>query len=549
MRMSLPDTRHKAFIDNHGGDIKRLPFLLCITFIALIFCGMLVYATHWGLWAGSDSAEYYQAARNLALGKGLVIVQASGEVHPLHLRPPLYSILMALPVLLHLDMLSFNRGLYIVLAAGFPFLLAGGVCWVTRDRTLGLAFALLGTFLPVTMNTFSGAMSEPLSLVLGLCGLFILLRHIQQPGLGWLLLAGILLGLAFLARFAAAAFLAAAGVSILLLSSRSFVRRLIDGFLLALIGVLPFGTWYQYVWRSGFSTGTLDRVQAPLWQILAPFRLAVVDHAWRWFNLSLLNASLDYRWQLLILFLFTVIFVGLIAKGFSHLQRKGYSLKTNTHIRLFHALTLFLLGSVLILVVTYIFVAIPKPALNMRLFSAIEIFILFSVLCLGATFLRLFLRRQAALIGILLLSIVIVLPKLPATWSMIDDLHTNGRGYTNKRNWHSPLLAEIDALPSGIPLISNDPDLILFWTGRPAYGLPDTYLQEQTNDTLPFGSDESSVIQIVFSQQDAALALFQTIYVELNPIHDEQTEVKVEAMLDGLDLKYDGWDGKLIFYP
>src|SRR3990172_9594448 len=97
-----------------GRSEQTLTVCLIVT-VGIAAALAVLYATVWGPWAGSDSVEYLEAARNLAGGQGLVTIRASGHVEPIYARPPLYSILLASTIQLGVDPVASVRWLNVVL--------------------------------------------------------------------------------------------------------------------------------------------------------------------------------------------------------------------------------------------------------------------------------------------------------------------------------------------------------------------------------------------------------------------------------------------------
>jgi len=84
---------------------KQLPILILIglVFAAILGIALIIHATNYGPWVFSDASTYIWTAINLADGKGLVIQNPSGGYDPLTWHPPLFSLLLSIPIALEAD--------------------------------------------------------------------------------------------------------------------------------------------------------------------------------------------------------------------------------------------------------------------------------------------------------------------------------------------------------------------------------------------------------------------------------------------------------------
>src|SRR3972149_2108876 len=118
-----------------GRSEKTLTVSLIVT-VGFAAALTVLYATVWGPWAGSDSVEYLEAARNLAGGQGLITIRASGRIEPIYARPPLYSVLLASTIQLGVDPVASVRWLNAALIVALIGLL-GGLFFSPTPRPMG----------------------------------------------------------------------------------------------------------------------------------------------------------------------------------------------------------------------------------------------------------------------------------------------------------------------------------------------------------------------------------------------------------------------------
>ena len=53
--------------------------------------------------------------------------------------------------------------------------------------------------------------------------------------------------------------------------------------------------------------------------------------------------------------------------------------------------------------------------------------------------------------------------------------------------WESPVIEAINGLPVDTQIITNQPDAVLFLTGRPAHWIPEIVAQKPVEQNLRFG--------------------------------------------------------------
>ena len=148
--------------------------------IALMGSVMIFYSTVWGPWVYSDSTEYIVSARNLIQGHGLGLYGASGAFHPLSLHPPFYSLVLAFFGLFGADLVTTARWINIILFGSTILVVGITIFAYTQSAWLSIISSLMLFSMPVVVDVFSGAMSEPLFLFTGLSSLCLLLLFLKS---------------------------------------------------------------------------------------------------------------------------------------------------------------------------------------------------------------------------------------------------------------------------------------------------------------------------------------------------------------------------------
>ncbi|MRS05671.1 hypothetical protein EG832_21015, partial [bacterium] len=228
-----------------------------LTLLVLISLGAGWYiadCTSYAPWGFSDSTAYLSAARNFAEGKGLGTFSPDGGFSPLLIFAPFYSILLSLFSFLKFDLIVTVRFLDIAL---FCILIAtsGWLFYmITRSFLGALCMSLMITTTPVLGSIFTSIMSEPLAIALGIPGFLLLIYALRQNSTRWLVVSAIFAALALLTRYAFAAFPAAGVLCILLLSNKTFAKRISDTLK---YGLISFGPMLIWISLQVFSNNTV----------------------------------------------------------------------------------------------------------------------------------------------------------------------------------------------------------------------------------------------------------------------------------------------------
>jgi 4-amino-4-deoxy-L-arabinose transferase-like glycosyltransferase len=541
---------------------RRFPiFWFVLVLIIVAGVSLVIYATQWGPWAIEDTVDYFDAARNFTAGRGLTHTRASGRIEPMHIHPPFYSMVLGLLSYVLDDMMSLARTLNILLFALTIITLGWGVKRLTGRPIAAVSVSLFLAFSTVMVNNYSGAMSEGLYFFLGITSLVILTAYLQSGKRLHLLIAGLLTGLAFMTRFTGASFIAAGCVALLIWHPGVEYRykyRLIDSVLFGLLGVLFYLGWFLYL-RLGFpgvNPGYYDWNVINFWEAIAPMRGALIDGMYEWLGGNLLPINPSYLLRLGLSSGFFVIFSTLLVLAVR--QRKLDEDRTwfrNATLQLSLLFASIAFFTAVILILSYAFVIIPKPALYARITSPIQFGIILAFL-FGLDFIAQSWTqiKWSSLLPLGFL-IILLLVNLPRTIDLVKDFHINGYYYTSWEWRESAAIAEVDRMNPDIPLISNQPAPIFFYTGRPVYDLTSSLNQAGANQQgVRYGDNLEDPAQVIFRERGAALIIFdKTIEAQLNWIYAGGS---ANDVLDPLDMLTEGLiiyvvipDGVIYFYP
>ncbi len=522
----------------------RIPLVMALLAVALLGCVLVLVSTRWGPWSIEDTVDYFDVAQNFAAGHGLVMSRPSGNFQPLHIHPPFYSMVLALPAALGLELLTVSRWFNALLFAATIFILSRDALRLTRSPAFSIGIGLLLATSPALVYDFSGAMSEGLFFFLGACSLVLLAARLSR---GWstILAAALLAGLALLTRFSGAAFIVSGAVFLLIWGGSGWKQRLGRTLVYGMVAALPFALWTLSVrlLYPGVNPGYYDLHPTGIWDLIGPVRAALVNGTWTWLGLQQVLPGLPYAFKLVTLGLLLCITFGAAAFSLKHQPEPRTGL-----IQAFIITAVFTLTSALIVVLGYLFVVIPKPALYERIWSPFEIGLLLC-LALAALIIAAPVRRFGWVIPTLIIGFL-VLTQTPRLISTVDRLNTEGEGFTSRAWLTSPAIAAVRELPDGIPIISNMPAPIFFLTGQQSRDVVASLTSSGPNPlTVRYGDFLEDPNQVIFREQGAVLVLFKgLIESQLNNIYPQASEAPLDALTRGLYLYSDTADAWIYRY-
>jgi hypothetical protein len=512
--------------------------------------GVLVhYGTHWGPWTDDDSAEYFEAARNLASGYGLVLIRASGAVRPLSSRPPFYSVILSIGPSIGIDIFTFARWLDIFLFGGFLLLLGFFTYRLTRHWLLSCILVVLFLVSPAFLSSFTSGLAEPIFYVLAISSFFVLISYLRTGRPLALVGSSFMAGLSLLTRLSGVAVIGAGMIGLIFFDSRRLSHRFKDAVIFGLISALMLVPWLYTVYSGGETAGIYQFHFDHLWDRLEPVRLGFVDYGWRLLPYSAYLPELPYRVKLGLLV--AVGLAPLVLLGAALRRRRGgriVSWRQDPFLQVVGIFSFFTLAYVFVFLFSYLFMHIPRALVNQRHFSPIELGTIVALFTLGMYLIEAFHWPKWTTALPVFLALGLVIPNIQAGSELLSDLHDEGKGHT-RAYWHrSELMEALKELPQDVPLISNEAEAIILWADRRAYRIPELWDRTYVEPFTPFGSDPDDPVQGIFRDQGAALVLFDSVYWQFWAIYGDQADQRWDAFIDGLYPYVKTKDGTIYFY-
>jgi len=529
----------------------RLPknHILLILLLLGIFGGYVIfYSTSWGPWVLSDSTAYINAARNLVAGNGFGHITPSGRLEYVSGHPPLLHLTLAGAGSLGIDMVSAARWLNIFLYGLTIFGLGFSIYLLSHSLTLSVLICTCIFTTPVLLDVFSGVMTEPQFLFFGIVGLFLLLFYFENNNWVLILSAAFAISLSVLARYPGFAFILAGVALILFFHKMNWRRRIKDVIYFLSASIIPTIIWLLWVYTRPHTSPPrqFSFQMSNLWNELAPLRLDMINVLWDWIPFSN-YVEFSYRLKLFLFGLVAFCLVVLLVLTLRKIKSRGQDWRSNKLLRIASTFTFLFIAFFSIIVFFYAFLAL-KPGLidrTLLLFQVAGVILIFSIIdFIGNVW---SIKKYTQLFS-LVLGVIIISSALPNSIDIVKTYHLKGGGYTGERWRSSGTITAIEKLPPQTPIITNDPDAILFLLERPAYEIEWTSFDKPVEMFSPFGDDENDAIQRLFKKEGAALVLFDGIYWQLYPFCAEETQQCLEKLTQGLKLQASHWDGDIYFY-
>jgi hypothetical protein len=233
-----------------------------------------------------------------------------------------------------------------------------------------------------------------------------------------------------------------------------------------------------------------------------------MDTVWKWVPFQTHQTLLRYMVRFIIMGvgLVIILVLSIFAEHRIRTASPEEAYKSGIHI-----FTFFGLSSVTfigVLIATYLF-TLPTIDIDNRTLLPFYVSAVMTLLGGMALWQFTWFRGKMRILQVIpwIIAVICVVWYLPQTRNEMEFYHS-GDGLTAYHWNSSETIQTVRALPSNQPLISNDWELLLLWTGRPIYGLWNTFPSEPPIQTSAYGTNSADRVQSIFCEQGAALVIF-----------------------------------------
>lgn len=449
---------------------QTVVLFLIIGLLAVYGTWLLAYSTPFGLGLNDDLIAYIAGARSILSGNGYREAWLVSNGPVTHFPPGYPVVLAAIGYVTGLDPVRGARALSGVLF-GLNTALTGWLGFrMTQNRATGILAASLTLLSNSLLHIHARAMSEPLYLTLLLIGFIFLDVFFQKPRTQILILLGIVLGWAYLARYAALALLATMATTLLVLQS-NWQKRITTAAILVASAIPWVLAWSI---RNRIVGGTFTNrvlgwhpISIDNWNLgvstFAQFLVPV--NSWRK-NL----ASIPGIYEVLLLGIGFTLLVWVLHKSYLWLLRPSREDMPNPLTLtngLFIVVYLFAL-------VTTMTLFDPATKFQVRILSPTYI----PLILLFVTFGNWLWNRKGKTIRSLILLVGVGFVGMFAYGQSItvQNLRRGGTVFASERWADSEAIADLNKLPEDVLILSDEPGLVYLYTGRPSGALPDAIL-------------------------------------------------------------------------
>jgi hypothetical protein len=374
--------------------------------------------------------------------------------------------------------------------------------------------------------------------------------YLHSGKLWSLILSSIFASLAVGTRFVGLVVLITGVLAILLLSRNTFKNKVLNSILYSMIGFLPLVTWLAWVIVNyGNEVRRSYSFNMNLWERFGPIRLAFIEAIYSWVPvLEWIKLPGGYNQKKFIVPVVIIILVGIFAvvvwKSIKNGQDQG---KSMTGVRFMGVFAIFTVTYVVFYTLAYMFNN-PQPDLIERLLFPIYLGAVYTMFILLWTGAQAWDSRRAIPALALAFALLFCVTDFKPNLSLSRQLNATGEGYTGVRWRNSGILSVAQEIPEDVPLISNEFSAIHLLLNRKTYGLSELITQKPSLSFTRFGDNPSDSAERAFREDGAALILFDVVRWQFDALYPNQAEDRMKALVDGLYLYNDTYDGTIYFY-
>lgn len=452
------------------GKSKLIATRKLLPIVALAFIGVLtvLLTTRFGIGITPDSTVYVDAARNLADGRGLTALTASGESKPLTHYPPLYPSVLAS---LSINGLSIESARWLnALLFGANILLVGLI--LSRYAKDSFWLPVLASFLMLTAPDIAGihtlALTEPLFLFFTLTGLILLAAYVDSQNRALLVGCAIAAAVALLTRYVGIVLVFTGTAALLVLNGRSVRRKLADTITFAAVACLPMAWWA--IRNHQVAAEATDRSL-----VFHPIKLGQivsgVSTVSSWLLLGKVRADVRAIGFMIEIVIIAAVVAHLFVRRTSRVKGCAQAISPGLQ-KLPHLLSIFIVFNLAFLIFTASFVD-ADTVLDDRSLVAVHVAVLILIPVLAWRLYRSSTLSRNMRVGFVIAALVFAGSYSLRTVSWFARTRGEAQGYASRTWQKSETIEQIRMLPQGTPIYSNGYDAIYYLTGRPAIYVPE----------------------------------------------------------------------------
>jgi hypothetical protein len=530
-------------------DHTTAGLILCAAILGVV---EILRATPFGPGVGSDSVVYITSARNLLAGHGLGLINPDGTFRLLPYFPPFYPLVLSALGVFIKDLVGGARWLNALLFGSLIALMGLEFQRQTRNGFLGLALSCVLAFSTVLIRVSTWAMSEPVSLLTGFAGLFLILKYLEDHKPVVFIFSALLVGLAFLSRYAMVAACLAGSLVILFFLRASFWKRLGQAVIYGLLSIIPMAIWFLVDFSMTGTLGsrssqTLSDLPARASDLILPLKESFYN--WTPFVIQAARTIGQPWFRILLVVCALLAFVAVFLSARRINNQNPKHLNNETAFAYLATMITFGIFYLFMIAGTYIF-TYPPITLSDRMFSPLLVVYLTSLMWLGFIIIKGFPRNQGVRYFVIILMLVIVGNYAVSAMAYVKEISSDGQGYNAWVYRHSALIEYVKSMPEDTPLITNKAPMLLYFTGRSAYTIQEIFSPKDPMDFLPYGQEQDDEAQRVFREDGGALILFNSIVDDFIGLYGEKAGLaRYELFTQGLSSTFQSDDGQVYYFP
>jgi len=458
---------------------KRIyTYIVIFIFSLLAVFTILIILSKWGIGLSLDGVAYTSAARNILNGKGVAVLfdetgttvlnlwrtSINNPEISVFLWPPLYPVILAIPGLFNMNLVIGATIINMVLFGLNVFLFG----FIIHDFTKSFLLSITGSFIilisEVTIGINTYVASEPLFIFLFLTGFLLLskfLRNRKEKGnYVYLVFSSISFSLALLTRYIGIAFITAGAIVLLFLGREKILKRIANSAIFTIIGFIPMLIWIIKLQAIGEPVRTLALYQISVEDLK---NIPVVFAKW--------ITTLNTAWIISLVIVIIGLAVFLFFYFFLYRKKEGKLLELSQNYLNLKLSLIFLISYIVLLFISRLLLAGGFPLAQDRIMSPVFIFFLMAIL-LEISYLDVLFKKNLFKIIITLIFMTFIAFNIIHTVKWATEIYENGKGFSQEYYIRSKTIQGIRKLPEDTIIYSNAPDLIYYFTKRPAIILP-----------------------------------------------------------------------------